>query len=267
MQTIYVVLAALAGTAAAQKECYDGPLKMGSDTVAKGEIVQKASALFLDGAGKAIANSTGFKEFMQSRGLCQIDSCMVKMVSVAVSTVYGKCGQTFMGDDCGALVVESLTGAFMACFPGAPRAPVHSTVGYIVEHFGQGSPKDNSDLFAENRLCPNSASEFPMDDFMDAFGKAVSGVGKQHPKLMTFFQKDALDCQLTCVETTISLAAGTLHTWSWKVVSMSKFVLLGQIPTKNTQIDKMHVDSFQGRHFCGTNKNLAGTLHNIAQGL
>jgi hypothetical protein len=63
-------------------------------------------------------------------------------------------------------------------------------------------------------------------------------------------------------------ASMRLHTWSWKVVFISKFVLLGQILTKNTQIDKMHVENSQGRHFCQKKQQLrecSTTSHRVCK--
>jgi len=213
MQTIYVILAAFAVTAAAQKtqKCYDGPLDMHGHNVTKDQMVEMASGLFFDGAGKVIATHPGFKKFMQSRGQCQVHGCIDKMVPAAVSTVYGKCGKEFMSDKCGKLVVESLTGAFMACFPGSPRGEVHELVGNIIHSFGEGAPKNNSGLFAANPKCPESAESFDKDGFAKAFGMALGSLAKKHPEVMKFFAEDALDCQQSCLENTIVLATATLH--------------------------------------------------------
>jgi hypothetical protein len=52
-----------------------------------------------------------------------------------------------------------------------------------------------------------------------------------------------------------------LHTWSWKVIFISKFVLFDKTH------DQIHVENFQGRHFGRNQTQNVGTLHNFAQGL
>lgn len=207
----FVALALLAvhvAPATAGGKCFDDPLSVEGHDVPKETLLKSVVGLFFDGADKAVAGDDDFKSFMQSRGQCQF-TCAEKMVTHAVSTLYGKCGKGFFGDECEDLAVESLTGAFMACFPSAPRDQVHSTMGYIMDNMGKTSPKDHSDLYKDNKQCPNKAAAefFDIDAFTRDFGKAFGDVVDAKPGVKKFFEEEALGCQSDCLKDTIPTAA------------------------------------------------------------
>merc|ERR1740117_2591708 len=130
----FVALALIAvqvAPAIAGGKCFDGPLSVDGHDVPKETLLKSVVGLFFDGADKAVASDEEFKSFMQSRGQCQF-TCVEKTVTRAASTLYGKCGKDFGSKKCENLSVESLTGAFMACFPSAPRDSVHKSIVYIV---------------------------------------------------------------------------------------------------------------------------------------
>lgn len=205
------ILAVHVAPATAGGKCFDGPLSVEGHDVPKETLLKSVVGVFFDGAGKAIAGDDDFKSFMQSRGQCQA-TCAEKMVTRAVSTLYGKCGEGFFGDDCEKLAIESLTGAFMACFPSAPRDQVHSTMGYVMDNMGKTPAKDNSDLFKDNKECPNKAVAefFDVEAFTEGFGKAFGEVVDSKPGVKKFFEEEALGCQVDCLKETIPTAALTL---------------------------------------------------------
>jgi len=207
----FVALALIAvqvAPAIAGGKCFDGPLSVDGHDVPKETLLKSVVGLFFDGADKAVASDEEFKSFMQSRGQCQF-TCVEKTVTRAASTLYGKCGKDFGSKECENLSVESLTGAFMACFPSAPRDSVHKSIVYILDNMGKTTPKGKPDLDKANKQCKNKAAaeNADIDAFTRDFGKAFKDVVDAKPGVKKFFEEEALGCQKECLEDTIPTAA------------------------------------------------------------
>jgi len=206
------ILAVQVAPATALGKCYDGPLSVDGQDVPKETILKSVVGTFFAGAKDAVAGNAEFKNFMESRKHCQI-TCAEKMVAQAASTLYGKCGKTFISDDCKLLAIESLTGAFMACFPSAPRDSVHATMVSASANLGKTAAMDTSDLFKDNEACPNPVKPggFDIDAFTADFDKTLSRkVVKSKPAIKKFFEEQALGCQVDCLKVQIPTAALTL---------------------------------------------------------
>jgi len=208
---VALALAVQVAPATAGGKCFDGPLSLGGKDVQKETVINASVAAFFKGATNGIAHDDDFKAFMQSKGHCQL-ACAEKMVTRAASTLYGKCGKDFNGDDCKPLAIESLTGAFMACFPAAPREPVHELMVHIFDDIDEPPAVVDTDLFKDNKACPNPVKPggFDIEAFVKDFGKAFGEVVNSKPGVKTFFEEKALGCQIDCLKETISTAALTL---------------------------------------------------------
>lgn len=214
MQSTTFLLAVLFLPAWADQTCYSGTLK-GPDgkEFSKGDFVQLAGSLVTATVMKFYHHNSMLKQFLDTRGQCQHD-CTDTMIPAALEVLYGKLGQDVMSNDpeIKALAVQSLTGAFRACYPSPPRAEVLEFMTKVVADVGKVPPSSNPADVPAAVVCPNkdNIADFHVNEFEEDFEAALLKMIKSTPEAKEFFDNVAKDCQMDCLHKTIPMSAKTM---------------------------------------------------------
>jgi hypothetical protein len=205
------LLALLPFAAQAEQKCYTGtmPGPEGKD-LTKDDLLAAMHPMLGAAFGNVVLSEPGLKEFMKTRGTCQLD-CLQQVVKPTMSTLYGKMGKELMSDAGKEMGIEAITGAVRACYPSPPRAAIKEVATQIINGMGKPVTKNPAD-FPMGNTCKNAGHEddFPLKQVLGAFKDAFQQVAKANPKVLEFFQTKAMDCQFPCLDATVPVAMKTL---------------------------------------------------------
>lgn len=156
------------------------------------------------------------EQFLKTQGNCQAD-CLDTMMKPTFEALYGKLGEEFVGPDekhkHEDFFFDALSGAFRACYPHPPLVEVRQVAETIFAGlFSNLTFAASHETFPPGITCPNEGYEeaFPLDEFLNSFHSAIRTVIASKPHLQKLFDKEAKDCQKTCLQQTVPVSAMTL---------------------------------------------------------
>jgi len=195
---------------AEQAKCFSADIKTPDGaSMTKDELLGMMNEMLGAAFVSVVDDVPKIKEFFKTRGNCQAE-CLQKVIQPALGVVYGKMGEKLMSEEGKNMAIEAITGSIRACYPSPPRSEIKKLATAAAN--GMGAPPKEGVGFPEGVKCANAGheSDFPMDDVLKAFGGAFEKTVNKNAKIKDFFENKALQCQLPCLEQSMSLTMKTL---------------------------------------------------------
>jgi len=176
----------------------------------------------LEGALKAVMyKGHTFKEAVEHMGDCQWD-CMLSNVKQIGDLWWGTQKYKLPDAEQKEQGIQAITGAFMACYPGAPRDHVLTVAAHISDRMEHVSPEEikgaNKPVEIDAQRCPGAPpgmgkdvdeSKTEWNNFLQNLGSAFQDADAATPKFHEFM-KGTYACQSDCLSSTMQNALTNL---------------------------------------------------------
>jgi hypothetical protein len=158
---------------------------------------------------KNVRMDRDLKKFVKSRGKCQ-HLCIEPIMASSLTTMFSAHAYEDEGtakED----TQEVITGAVMACWPGADRDAILDAASDIVNDWTSSGAKDMAKKWAKvkGKTCPNDPDDFPMKEFKKNMTKAMDHVIASDGDISAWFD-NAMACQRPCMDDNVAAAAKTM---------------------------------------------------------